>query len=262
MSTLQAIQRQMLHAVLAPQATAPAPVQGDRIADARSRLAVYQHGYRARLRDALKNEFAGLRCLAAHRFERLLDSYIDAHPSTHYNIRWYGAGVAGHLQATCPERPQWADMARLDWAISTAFDAADEPSIGMAELAAIPPADWAHLCLVPQANLQVLGVAHNLEAFRRAADRDAPRPHLRRYARPRRILIWRHAMSVHYRRLDEDEWTVLAAARRGEPFAKLCAALAERHGHVAAMHRMVSVLQTWAAAGLLCSLSGPTKPGV
>jgi hypothetical protein len=58
-------------------------------------------------------------------------------------------------------------------------------------------------------------------------------------------------MSVHYRRLDEDEWQVLAAARRGEAFATLCAILAERHGETAGMGRMVTLLQAWAGAGLL-----------
>jgi hypothetical protein len=142
-------------------------------------------------------------------------------------------------------------MAKLDWTISIAFDAADEPSLGMAELASIPPDAWAGLRLLPQANLHTLDCTYNVDAFRRAADRGAARPHLRRYAKPRRLLVWRQAMSVHYRRLDEDEWQVLAAARRGEAFATLCALLAERHGETAAMGRMVALLQAWAGAGLL-----------
>lgn len=258
MSALQAIQQQMLQAVMATKTSAQLPVQSDGIADARRRMAVYQHAYRVRLRDALKNEFAGLGCMAARHVDGLLDAYVDAHPSAHYNIRWHGAGLAAHLHATCHDRPQLADMARLDWAISTAFDALDEPSIGVAELAAIPPAAWAQLGLVPQANLQILDVACNVDAFRRAADQAAPRPRLRRYAQPRRMLVWRHAMSVHYRRLDEDEWTVLTAARRGESFAALCSALAARHDPATAMHRMVALLQTWAGAGLLRELSQPS----
>lgn len=251
MSTLQAIQQQMQQSVLAAKSSPLPSVHSDAIADAHSRLAVYQHGYRIRLRDALKNEFAGLRSMASRSFDAFLDAYVETHPSAHYNIRWYGASLASFLEDARRGKPQLAEMARLDWAISTAFDAADEPSIGMAMLAAIPPEAWASLRLAPQANLQVLSCGYNVDAFRRAADQGTKRPHLRRHAKPRRMLVWRHAMSVHYRWLDEDEWQVLTAAQRGEPFATLCAILAERHGETAAMSRMVGLLQAWVEAGLL-----------
>jgi hypothetical protein len=252
-STLQAIQQQMLQAVLAEQGLPPGIVRGDAIADASSRLDVYRHGYRIRLRDALKAEFAGLQGMAGARFESLLDKYVAAHPSEHYNIRWYGAGLAGFLAYAHPwrEKPQLAEMAKLDWAMSTAFDAADETSIGMADLSAVPPDAWAGLRLTLQRNLQVLECAYNTDAFRRAADQGRPRPHLRRYPQPRQLLVWRLATSVHYRRLDDDEWLVLGAAIQGDTFAALCARLAERHGEAAAMPRMVALLTRWLGAGLV-----------
>jgi hypothetical protein len=254
MSTLQAIQQQMQQAVLTAKPHALPAIHSDAIADAHSRLAVYQHGYRIRLRDALKIEFGGLRRIVGQSFDALLDAYVAAHPSPYYNIRWYGAGLAGFLDQSRRDKPQLAEMARLDWAISTAFDAADEPSIGMTELAVVPPEAWANLRLMPQANLQLLRCACNVDAFRRAADRSSERPHLRRYAKPRHILVWRHAMSVHYRRLAEDEHRALAAAQCGEPFAVLCALLAERQGETVAMSRMVTLLQGWMGAGLLREL--------
>lgn len=253
MSTLQAIQQQMLQAVLAEKSLPPGIVHGDAIADASSRLDVYRHGYRIRLRDALKIEFSGLQCMAGTRFESLLDKYIAAHPSEHYNIRWYGAGLAGFLAYAHPwrEKPQLAEMAKLDWAMSTAFDAVDESSIGMADLSAVPPASWAGLRLTLQRNLQVLACTYNTDAFRRAADNDDQRPHLRRYAQPRQVLVWRVATGVHYRRLDDDEWQALGAAIQGETFASLCATLAARHGEAAAMPRMVALLTRWLGAGLI-----------
>lgn len=253
MSSLQTIQQQMLQAVLAEKAMPPHIVRGDVIADANSRLAVYRHGYRFRLRDALKSEFTGLQCMVGQRFDTLLDRYIDAHPSEHYNIRWYGAGLAAFLDYARPwrDKPQLAEMTRLDWAISTAFDAADETSMGIAELSGVPPDAWADLRLSLQKNLQVLSCAHNIDAFRRAADRDAKRPRLQRFAQPQQVMVWRQAMTVHYRRLDDDEWQVLGAAIRGEPFASLCERLAEHHDESAATLRMVALLKSWLAAGLI-----------
>jgi hypothetical protein len=253
MSTLQAIQQQMQQAVLAEKTLPPHIVRGDAIADASSRLDVYRQGYRIRLRDALKVEFAGLQCMAGTRFEGLLDKYIEAHPSEHYNIRWYGSGLSGFLDYAHPwrEKPQLAAMAKLDWAISTAFDAADESSMGVADLSTVPPEAWAGLRLLLQSNVQVLPCTHNTDAFRRAADSGDKRPHLRRFAQPRQIMVWRLGTAVHYRRLDEDEWLVLGAAIQRETFTSLCAKLGACHGESAAMPRMVTLLKRWLEAGLI-----------
>lgn len=257
MSTLQAIQQQMLQAVIVERTLPIQTIRSDGIADAESRLDVYRQGYRIRLRDALKNEFTGLQCMTGQRFDSLLDKYVDAHPSEHYNIRWYGSGLAAFLDYARPwrDKPHMAEMARLDWAISTAFDAADEPSLGIAELSAIPPDAWANLHLSLQENLQFLACMHNTDAFRRAADAGAKRPRLHLFTRAHQVMVWRKAMTVHYRQLDDDEWQVLGAAMRGMPFAALCETLAQYHDESAAMPRMVTLLQGWLEAGLIRGLS-------
>lgn len=257
MSTLQAIQQQMLQAVIAERTSPIQTIRSDGIADAASRLDIYRKGYRIRLRDALKSEFAGLQCMVGQRFDTLLDKYIDAHPSEHYNIRWYGSGVAAFLDYTRPwrDKPHMTEMARLDWAISTAFDAANEPSVGIADLSSIPPDAWANLHLSLQENLQILACTHNTDAFRRAADGGAKRPRLHRFVRAHQIMVWRKAMTVHYRKLDDDEWQVLSAAMRGESFTALCETLAQYHDASTAMPRMVTLLQGWLETGLIRSLS-------
>ncbi|WP_333677015.1 putative DNA-binding domain-containing protein [Dyella sp.] len=253
MTSLQAMQQQMLQAVLAEHTQIPSIICDHGAADARSRLDVYRHGYRVRLRDALQAEFTGLRSMAGRRFDTMLDKYISAHPSEHYNIRWYGAGLAAFLDYAYPwrDQPQLADMARLDWAISVAFDAANETSASMADLSAVPVDAWPVLRLSLLQNLHVLDGGCNAEAFRRAADHGKPRPRLRRFVPARQILVWRKDTTVHYRRLDDDEWQVLSAAMRGETFTALCACLSGYHGEAAAMPRMVAMLQGWLAAGLI-----------
>lgn len=253
MSTLRALQQHTLQAVLDDKPARLRELRGDARADAFSRMDVYRRGYRIRLRDALAAEFPGLRLLTGERFERLLDSYIAAHPSGHYNIRWHGAGLAAFLEYARPwcERPALAEMARLDWLISTAFDAADETTVQATELAAIPAAAWADLHLRPQAHLQVLPVNRNVEAFRRAADAGEPRPRLRRHGRPRHLLVWRQALAVRYRPVEDDERHALAAAMRDESFALLCERLAEHHDAASALPRMVQLLRRWVDDGLL-----------
>jgi hypothetical protein len=140
MSRCRPLKQQMLQAVLAerhreaPQfaaTTSPMPRIGSPI---------YRHGYRIRLRDALKNEFTGLQCMVGQRFDALLDTYIDAHPSEHYNIRWYGSGLPSFLDDAIPgatnrNSPRWRDWTGRFPPRSMP----NERSMGMADLSAVPP---------------------------------------------------------------------------------------------------------------------------
>lgn len=251
--SLQELQQRVLQAVLTERSPSLRELQDDERADATSRLAIYRNGYRVRLRDALATEFPGLGNLLGGRFARMLERYVDAHPSEHYNIRWHGAGVAAFLRYALPwrEKPALAELAELDWAISTCFDAADEAEFDAAELAGVPADAWPALRLRLQNHLQLVPAYHNIEAFRRAADRNSHRPRLRRYEQARHLLVWRQALTVHYRVLAADEFSALTGAIKGESFAALCERLAAFHDDAEAMPRMVGLLRQWLADGLV-----------
>jgi hypothetical protein len=259
MSSLQALQQEMLQAVLTDTTPRLRELRGDERANATTRLDIYRHGYRIRLREALAVEYPGLSLMAGKRFSALLENYVEAHPSGHYNIRWHGAGLAAFLDYGLPwrEKPELADMARLDWAISTVFDASDEPTLAVSDVAAVPPSAWGELVLEPQPHLQILSTPYNVEAFRRAADQELMRPRLRRYSKMRHLLIWRQELTVRYRSMDGDELAVLTDAIAGKPFAALCESLAQHHGEDEAMSRMATLLHGWVDSGLLRSCNYP-----
>ncbi|HEY1589963.1 MAG TPA: DNA-binding domain-containing protein [Rhodanobacter sp.] len=259
MSNLQTLQQQLLQAVLADRPPRLPELRADARADAASRLAIYRNGYRVRLREALVTEFPGLALMAGRRFGRLLESYVEAHPSGHYNIRWHGAGLAAFLECALPwrDKPELAEMARLEWAISTAFDVADEPVLGATDLAGVPADAWADLRLHPQVHLHLLSIRYNVEAFRRAADRGDPRPRRRCHDRARHMLVWRQSLTVRYRQIEADECSALTGAVNGEPFASLCERLADHHDPASAMPRMANLLQQWLGSGLIGSFSSP-----
>lgn len=262
MTDLQTLQQHVLQAMLANAPPRLRELRGDDSADIASRLAVYRNGYRIRLRDALAVEYAGLGLMAGHRFNHLLDGYVVAHPSEHYNIRWHGAGLPAYLEHALPwrEKPELADMARLDWAISTVFDAADEVALSAADLAGVPAEAWADLRLTPLGHLQILTSSHNVDAFRRAADRGLKRPRLRHLGRPRHMLVWRQSLEVRYRVIQADEHAALAGALRGEAFSQLCERLAEHNAAVKALPRMVALLSQWLDEGLMGGLRASTWP--
>jgi hypothetical protein len=252
-SDLRTLQQQVQQAVLADQPQLPDGWPGDELASSSERLDVYRRGYRIRLHDALASEFPGLALMAGRRFEHLLTGYIEAHPSGHYNIRWHGAGLAAFLDYGLPwsRQPALADMARLDWAISTVFDAADEAVIAPADLAGLPGDAWVNLRLRTLGHLQLLPHDCNIDAFRRAADRGAPRPHLRRYAKRRHLLVWRQALAVRYRAVDDDERLALTTLIQDGTFSQLCERLADRHGPTTAMPRAAQLLHRWLDDGLI-----------
>ena len=264
MTDLQTLQQHVLQAMLTNAPPRLRELRGDDAADISSRMAVYRNGYRIRLRDALATEYAGLGLMAGHRFAHLLDGYVAAHPSEHYNIRWHGAGLPAYLEHALPwrEKPELAAMARLDWAISTAFDAADESVLRAADLAGVPAEAWADLRLTPLSHLQVLSSTCNPDAFRRAADHGLKRPRLRRLSKPRHMLVWRQALEVRYRTVQADEYAALAGAMRGEVFSRLCERLAEHNGPDKALPRMVALLSQWLDEGLISGLRASSWPVV
>ncbi|MFX8055483.1 hypothetical protein ABTK93_19635, partial [Acinetobacter baumannii] len=80
----------------------------------------------------------------------LAQAYLAAHPSRHPSIRWFGAALADFMAVAGDElvpHPGLVDLARMDWALRAAFDAAEAPLLQPATLAALSPDDWAGLVL-------------------------------------------------------------------------------------------------------------------
>jgi len=56
-----------------------------------ARLATYTDGYRTRLLEALETTYPGMKAaLGEAEFERTMRQFIEAVPSKHYSIRYYG----------------------------------------------------------------------------------------------------------------------------------------------------------------------------
>ncbi len=67
-------------------------------------LAIYQHGYRARLLDCLRTEFPVLRMFWGHElFDRFAMEYLGQTASHAYSLFQLGAAFPGRLAASCPD---------------------------------------------------------------------------------------------------------------------------------------------------------------
>lgn len=227
-------------------------------------LAVYRHAYRARLAEALADNYTVLaRALGDEAFDALAQAYIAARPSQHPSIRWFGGELASFMAAAGDDlvpHASLADFARMDWALRGAFDAAEAPPLDPATLAALGPDDWAGLVLHLHPSVQRVVLAHAIEPAWRVLrewepesgaaqpELDEPVPH------EHTLLAWRQQGETRWRSLEALEAVLLQAVAEGAPFALLCERAAASLGDAeTAAPAVVGALQRWLADGLLRS---------
>jgi hypothetical protein len=225
-------------------------------------LAVYRHAYRARLAEALADNYTVLaRALGDDAFDALAQAYIAATPSRHPSIRWFGHALPAFMAADEGDLVPHAslvDFARMDWALRGAFDAPDAPVLDPADLASLSPDDWAGLVLHLHPSVQRVALAYAIEPAWRVLrewepesgadqpDLEEPTPH------EHTLLAWRQQLQTRWRSLEPLEAVLLAAVADGAPFAQLCErAAAELGDPDAAAPAVIGALQGWLGDGLL-----------
>ncbi len=224
--------------------------------DRATRLAIYANAYRARLAEALAENYPALHTLLGdERFATLCRRYLDAHPSPHASIRWFGDRLAEFLARHPDYRFQGvlAEMARFEWALRAAFDAADAAPLTPAHLQDLPPAQWPALVLRPVPALQRLDLRHNVPALWQAIDAGSDPIPVQRAERALPWAVWRHGQRVLFRSLAEDEAWALDRLCAGAPFAELCGGLAAAGDEAAAARRAAELLLGWVREGLLAA---------
>ena len=76
-------------------------------------------------------------------------TYVEAQPSTHPSLRWFGHGLADFIAARADRKqPEFvADLARLEWSRLDVFDAADAEVLDVEALRRLPADAWGSLRL-------------------------------------------------------------------------------------------------------------------
>lgn len=259
MTALDRLQEEFQRYLLVPGAppaqTMVARVVGDARATAETRLGIYADAYRLRLLEALATDFPGLHALVGDdAFDRLGRAYIDACPSRHFSLRWFGQGMADFLHATPPYRDQavLADMARFESAMTDAFDAADAPTLDIEAMAAVPPEAWAGLGLDLHPSVRRLDLSWTVPPFWKAIDAEQePQGPPEATPHPIAWVVWRQALDTYFRSLEIDEAWALDLTRRGDNFAALCEGLCEWIDPQHAPARAAGFLKQWIADGMI-----------
>jgi hypothetical protein len=254
MSRLRALQQDFQRYVLLPDGRMDNQVTTTARAGARERLGIYANAYRLRLLEALDTEFPGLHTLVGdEEFDRLGRAYIDAHPSQHYSLRWYGHQVTAFLRATPPyaDHPVLAEMAQFEWAMSLAFDADDSTVVSVEDMLALPPEAWAGMGLLPHPSVQRVNLQWNVPVFWKAvqAGQDPQAPE--QVPLPIGWVLWRQELNTYFRSLGVDEAWGLDALLTGVSFPDLCQGLCVWVDEDHAPAHAAGMLKRWVQDGMV-----------
>ncbi len=247
MSPLAQLQRQFQAYVMSGDPLILPEVVAIDASKAQRRLDIYHQAYRLRLIEVLGNDFPGVKALAGEHFTTLLQTYVEASPSPHFNVRWYGDRLAGFLagHADAASTPALAEMAALEWDLTLVFDAVEEALVELADVGQVPPDAWATMRLSFASSLRCRVLHWNVAQIRRAMDQDEPLPTLAPLESAETEAIWRHDFKVRHRPLAVDEAAALNAARDGATFSDLCVLLCEWHAEDTVAMRAAELLKNW-----------------
>ncbi|MDB6086416.1 MAG: hypothetical protein JWN43_4297 [Gammaproteobacteria bacterium] len=225
---------------------------------AADRMRIYGNAYKVRLLDALHDTYASLhRVLGDDVFMALGEAFIDARPSVHRSIRWYGRELAEFMTCREPysDQPILAEIAAFEWMLSEVFDAADAVPLDRSALLAVDPSAWSELRFEFHPSLRRMSLAWNTVAVWQSARREVsgeeepPQP----AAAPAPVpwLLWRQNLTNYFRSLDVDENAALDAALAGRSFGEICAALSPWLPEEEIPLRAASLVGTWADSGII-----------
>jgi hypothetical protein len=228
--------------------------------EARTRLGIYADAYRLRLLEALETDFVTLRAIVgAEEFDQLGRAYIDAYPSDHYSLRYFGRHLSRFLAYAEPYRdnPLLAEIARFEWALTDAFDAPDVGVAAVDDMASVRPESWPGLRFDFHPSLQRIELQWNAPAIWNAVDSEQPLPEPEQAEYPVGWMVWRQGLRIYFRSLSVDQAWMLDALRDGQAFAEVCEGLTEwiDAQHVA-MHA-AGLLKQWLEDGLIAHIRLP-----
>lgn len=260
MAHLRELQEAVQAYVLHRDCTVGAEVVATARVDAKTRLDIYAEAYRLRLIEALESDFPALRALLGYdAFSALAHAYIEAHPSGHYSIRYFGCHMGRYLaQSRAYQERLWlAALAEFEWALGEAFDAHDATPIGTEAIAALPPSAWPELRLGLHPSVRRLDLVWNAPATWLAVDREEPAPIPDAFPGPVSWLVWRQGLRTFFRSLSDEEAWALDAARGGQGFGAVCEGLCRWVPEAEVSGRAAGLLRQWIAEGLVVSAQCP-----
>ncbi|MBK6687831.1 MAG: putative DNA-binding domain-containing protein [Deltaproteobacteria bacterium] len=242
------LQRPVARELLRPDEVA-ALIKGPGPLGAVAGVGIYHRMYQLRLREALEIDFPALQAaLGKERFLELANGYLEVHPSRSWTLNRLGDDWPAHLQKVA--EPWIAELAQLELEQTLAIQSPASPRISPADLAQIPPDQFADAHLRPIPSLRLMVAEHDVLRLYLAYRDDQP---LRPPAPERtRIAIYRGERTEQFGLL-EAPFTMLQALAGGRSLGEAIEAAYPEPTEADAEELQAS-LADWTSRGLFAGV--------
>lgn len=220
-------------------------------------LGIYEHAYVARLTECLENDFpALLAMMGKERFHLLARGYVAAYPSRNPSVRWLGQYLADYIaNSTAPAyHTSLADMARFEWALAHAFDAADDKTVSLSDIATMDPQSWALLRFDFAASVTSVSLTTDAPETRQKL-LNGEKAESAVLPAPTRWYVWRQDLELRFHPTDPDEALAFDLIRNGGTFGEMCEALGATLSPDAQTLRAAQILKAWLDWGMIAHVS-------
>ncbi len=220
------------------------------------RVAVYQEMFPLRMYDALAADYPGLEHFLGGRFLEFAVAYTTAHPSKGYTLNRLGDHVPAFLskQRRFSPRSFLVNLARLELALTEAFDERELPPLDARAIAAIPEARLAKSRLITVPSLRLVKLEWNAGAYLdsiRDENHNHPKPREGRFF----IIVFRRQYAVYRLPVSQAAFDILRDIAAGRTLGEVVErSLGRRGARRASPEDFSRWFRHWTSEGIFAGL--------
>ncbi len=220
------------------------------------RIGVYQEMYPLRMYDALAADYPGLEHFLGDRFRDFVVAYTTAHPSRGYTLNRLGDHVPAFLarQRRFTPRAFLVDLARLELALTQAFDERESATLKAETFEAIPEARLGRTRLATVPSLRLVALNWNADAYL-----DSLRDDQHKHPKPRKersfVLVFRRNYAIYRLPVSAAAFALLEDIVAGRTLGKAVErALRRRGSRRASAGDFARWFRDWTSEGILSGI--------
>jgi hypothetical protein len=215
------------------------------------RVGIYRDMYLARLRDALASDYPALvHYLGDDAFTGLVSGYVQAYPSRSYTLNRLGDHLPEYIESASalPRREFLYDLARLELAMSQAFDSEESPVLAPEAIAAVSPEAWERARLKPINAFRLLSLRYPVNAYLQSVKEITAHPSMRR--KNSWVVVFRRNYTLWRLELTRQAHDLLQSLATGMCLGAALSDSLTRNRRTVSEVQLFSWFREWVAEGL------------